>query len=715
MKPVVNGIPQGSPVSPILSIIYAAEILEIFERRATVHEAAQKAGLRLPDQPSAVHLLMFVDDGKLYVSSASLDTNVRMLKIAYTVVEEWLTGVGLSPDLVKRELMHYSKKRRVNGDSPSITLPGPDGMVVVVHAEHAIKWLGVYMDRGLTFDFHVKQMAARAEKTVNGLSMLANTVRGLSQTHLRTLYTACVRPIMTYASAAWWTGRKKHVDWLEKVQHKALRLICAAFRTTPIVAMEIEAAILPVHEHLDLTSARAAVRLNKLSAYNPILGRLPEGWRVPNTVAPAPPRTTHRRITARRRTPPATTRLHRLALKSDPMDERITPLCVPPWRKTVRDYHGRLTISPAPRGITKENPDAKKSAATEHSQKMSHLNQLPDHLMLYSDGSLQEPRGVRKVGAGFLAISMEHMLFGRRIAMSPKSEVYDAEMAGLRFAATDAIIYATQTNPSIQHLHFFTDNTSAIVSIFEAKAGPSQGHSRVFREAITTFLDADPARSVEIAWTPGHQGIIGNEAADRLAKDATDLDAGHSRATRANALSRAKAQARDKWVTAWTQTAPTGRFASANRLPPQMKPRKHFLTLRREVFGRVFQCRTGHGFTGEYYRSFVPSETANCPCGEPYQTRRHILQECVQYEPHRHILRDISPSIDLPTILGTTEGITALASFLETSGAMTKTGAPRQTREVEWGAEDEPDEEEEDEAEEANNDEEDDPDPPQDD
>ncbi|KAI0924117.1 hypothetical protein AcV5_010539 [Taiwanofungus camphoratus] len=34
MKPVENGIPQGSPVSPILSIIYAAEILEIFQKKA---------------------------------------------------------------------------------------------------------------------------------------------------------------------------------------------------------------------------------------------------------------------------------------------------------------------------------------------------------------------------------------------------------------------------------------------------------------------------------------------------------------------------------------------------------------------------------------------------------------------------------------------------------------------------------------------------------
>ena len=34
-------------------------------------------------------------------------------------------------------------------------------------------------------------------------------VRGLSQDHIRRLYTACVRPILTYASPAWWRGKKK--------------------------------------------------------------------------------------------------------------------------------------------------------------------------------------------------------------------------------------------------------------------------------------------------------------------------------------------------------------------------------------------------------------------------------------------------------------------------------------------------------------------------
>ncbi|GBE87430.1 hypothetical protein SCP_1101060 [Sparassis crispa] len=146
MKPVENGIPQGSPVSPILSIIYAAEILEIFEKKAVLDTQAKNSGLKLPDRPTAVYLIMFVDDSKLYVSSESLDTNTRILGIAYNKVADWLKSVGLAPNKVKRELMHYSKCRRTDGDSPSITLPGKNGKPMIIKAELTTKWLGVYLD-----------------------------------------------------------------------------------------------------------------------------------------------------------------------------------------------------------------------------------------------------------------------------------------------------------------------------------------------------------------------------------------------------------------------------------------------------------------------------------------------------------------------------------------------------------------------------------------
>ncbi|KAJ3915931.1 hypothetical protein F5877DRAFT_21370, partial [Lentinula edodes] len=61
-----------------------------------------------------------------------------------------------------------------------------------------IRILGVYLDRKLTFIQHVRSLTDKAMAVVSASRMLGNTVRGLSQKHLRTLYRTCVLPVMTY-------------------------------------------------------------------------------------------------------------------------------------------------------------------------------------------------------------------------------------------------------------------------------------------------------------------------------------------------------------------------------------------------------------------------------------------------------------------------------------------------------------------------------------
>jgi hypothetical protein len=233
MKPVKNGIPQGSPVSPILAAFYSSGLLEKFERNERPVNP-----LPLPDNPTDPTMFMYVDDGMIFVSSKSLDTNIRLLCSAYKEARAWAKEAGLDFDLVKRELMHYT--RRPKDGCPAIRLPNDDGTETTITVVFStVKWLGVYLDRKLLFNHHVKTLAARAENTVNGLTMLSNTVRGLSQS-------PCVVPVMSYASAVWWTGKKTHEKALERVQRRALRLICTAFKTSPIHALQIEASTPPI-------------------------------------------------------------------------------------------------------------------------------------------------------------------------------------------------------------------------------------------------------------------------------------------------------------------------------------------------------------------------------------------------------------------------------------------------------------------------------------
>ncbi|KAI6018624.1 hypothetical protein PISMIDRAFT_98132, partial [Pisolithus microcarpus 441] len=74
---------------------------------------------------------------------------------------------------------------------------------------------------------------------------------------------------------------------------------------------------------------------------------------------------------------------------------------------------------------------------------------------------------------------------------------------------------------------------------------------------------------------------------------------------------------------------------------------------------------TGHAFVGEYYSSFVPSETISCSCGEHIQTHKHILAMCPTFEANRDTLHSTSEDLVITDILGTEKGIKALTNFLK--------------------------------------------------
>ncbi|KIO27541.1 hypothetical protein M407DRAFT_73072, partial [Tulasnella calospora MUT 4182] len=61
-----------------------------------------------------------------------------------------------------------------------------------------------------------------------------------------------------------------------------------------------------------------------------------------------------------------------------------------------------------------------------------------------------------------------------------------------------------------------------------------------------------------------------------------------------------------------------------------------------------------------------------CLCGKEVQTRAHILRECLFEGRYRHFLKEKVPDLSLADILGTTEGVDALASFIQHSGMFTK-------------------------------------------
>ncbi|KAJ3562483.1 hypothetical protein NP233_g9541 [Leucocoprinus birnbaumii] len=527
-KPVKNGIPQGSPVSPILATFYSAGLLDMFENPDT---AIQIPDNLKHDKPTCVSILMYVDDGKLVVSSRSIDTNNRLLAQAYQVVDQWLWKAGLAPDQDKCELMHYTRRKKCGDPATHIELTERDGTVSKVLVTPTVRWLGIHFDRKLQFTEHVKRMTAKAEAAIGCISMLANTVRGMSHKHLRILYKTCVLPIMTYASAVWWTGKACHAKHLRLVQNRALRLICAAFKTTLVNALEVEGSIPPIHLHLDYLNRKAGIRLNKLSVSSPVIQRLPPAW----SDAHEPETDSH----------PGTehpTQLNKIASLTAPHHERIFPFLLPPWRKTSADYADRFIIN--------AETGPKEEAAAIHLQRFAELRDNPEHIVIYSDGSQRSiKKRFRWVGAAAVGFYGGDEVFHRKIGLGGKAEVYDAELTGMAMGLKAAISKANE-NPEIRHIHIYADNVSAIGTIHDPKPRQGQLLALSFYNDMHKWLDAHPENQLSIEWCPGHTDIPGNDRADALAKEAISLASSSDPTTTYN-LRRAREIVTTSWRRIW--------------------------------------------------------------------------------------------------------------------------------------------------------------------
>jgi len=131
----------------------------------------------------------------------------------------------------------------------------------------------------------------------------------------------------------------------------------------------------------------------------------------------------------------------------------------------------------------------------------------------------------------------------------------------------------------------------------------------------------------------------------------------------------------------------TGSFTLADVVPLSIAPNAIFRSTLRELFGRAVQTLTGHGFTGEYYQRFVPTESPWCSCSDEVtdpilQTRQHIICECPRYEAFRNIIRKNHPNVhadnfSLRPLFDPRSGLPDLIQFMRKSGAFTKSGAPR--------------------------------------
>ncbi|OAA34233.1 reverse transcriptase [Beauveria brongniartii RCEF 3172] len=533
------GLPQGSPISPILYVLITAAIYFL---------------------PGAAQRYGYADDTAMLFIGDSLEDTARQANEAIAAMESWGRGEAIHFDPKKTEVMHFSRRRADHSQSPIIHHGDKE-----IRAPTSMQWLGIWLDKKLTFNQHIVRWTQKARGVINHLRVMNNTVRGMSATAARRAVWSVAMPILFHGLDAWLPGldtggsrlKRNHISKtnlakIQRVLNLACKMILPMWKTTPLEFLWREAGIPPANVLLRHIQERVAVRYATLDKAHPISKRL---------------RQSQREI-----------ELNEKPLIAKRMALRHSRLLRTAYR-TAKVERPRLIPQRFSNHIQVEGPrerHIKEKAVADFEQ---WLAGRPAGYVVFSDGSKTD---TDTAGYGF-AVFHHGQLLDWGSGQLGRREVFDAEIHG----ALAGLKAAMQQNSRLEPI------------------------TACFRE-FQKVGDRHPYL-ISVKWSPGHTGIFGNELADQLAKHGATLPTKEHVPSVSYRKRQTKKQIATDYHAWWASVERTeyqklGLDAELKKLPE--------LSLPRRVLGYLLTARSQHGDFAEYHERFHPGQaTLDCPCG----------------------------------------------------------------------------------------------------
>jgi ribonuclease HI/exonuclease III len=587
------GLPQGSPLSPILYILYNGNLL-----RGTITREGGDMG--------------FVDDYTAWVVGTSSEANTKRIQTEIIPrVMQWERESGATFEADKTQFIHFSRNPTQN-QRPHLPLSMSGADITPIPV---CKILGVHLDEQLRMRCHVEKATRKAMAQATALSSL----RGLRPQAMRQLYLSTVASKLDYAAPVWFQiarGGATHRS-INTVQRIGSRAIIGAFKTTATAIIESEAGLLPAAYRLQSRVMQHVINLHTLEEDHP-------WWAVYRHV---------QRHDRRFKSP-----MKRLLQYFEPIlqgedgaeMETIKTFIQPP---TIQSNVLHFVIREDRDMAAIEAEQATPAIFTDGSGR----NGVIGLGVTWRDGELWPMDTYQHLNS---IIREDEWIKGwQTISTKADNNAYVAELTAILKAFEILNSQPAQRRP--RKITILSDCQTAILSIRKPRHQSGQYLiKKIWR--IARHLYEEGLR-ITLQWTPAHEGVIGNEMAHKCAQKATKEGSQPVGRRIPRLKSKALQKGRQLVHEQMTNSFDNMRFGKFTRELDRALPGTHMTTVYNQLTiseAKILaQLRTNHSGLNSYLGQIGVEESTTCACGTSEETIPHFLFYCRNWVQERAALR----------------------------------------------------------------------------
>lgn len=206
-KNIINGLAQGSCLSPILYSIYISD-------------------LKLP---ACVESALYADDTGIYAAANRSNTIVKSLQRALNNIDNYFKKWRIKINASKTQAIIFpfnSQKKRI----PTIQLNLDNN---IIEFTKTVTYLGTVLDSKLNFAEHTRVTRDKATKCFRAMYPLLSRRSLLSTKNKLLIYNAIFVPIITYGAPVWRNVARTHLGPTQVLMNKIQKCIHGLHRRFP--------------------------------------------------------------------------------------------------------------------------------------------------------------------------------------------------------------------------------------------------------------------------------------------------------------------------------------------------------------------------------------------------------------------------------------------------------------------------------------------------